>query len=157
MSQVSLKINGKVHSVDVDPKSPLLYTLTDTLALRSPNFGCGLGQCGACSVLVDNKAVQSCIFPVESAVGKEIVTLEGLGTPEKPHPVQKAFIDEQVFQCGYCVNGWVITTKALLDKNPNPSDQEIRSALANLICRCPVHDAIFRAVKRASNYVQGRA
>ena len=122
MSQASLKINGQMHAVDVDPQCPLLYVLRDNLSMNNPRFGCGLGQCGACTVLVDGRAVRSCTLPVSRAAGHEIVTLEGLGTPDKPHPVQAAFIEEQTFQCGYCLNGWVLTTKALLDKNPNPTD-----------------------------------
>src|SRR6266852_4395929 len=151
MSRASLKVNGQVHVVDVDPKCPLLYALRDSLALNNPRFGCGLGQCGACTVLVDNRATRSCVLPVSSALGKEIVTLEGLGTLEKPHPIQTAFIEEQTFQCGYCLNGWVLTAKALLDKNPHPSDAEMRTAFENLICRCGSHVRIFAAVRQAAD------
>jgi len=150
MARTSLRVNGKVHIVNVDPECPLLYVLRDNLALNNPKFGCGLGQCGACTVLVDNHPIRSCILSVSRAVGKEIVTLEGLGTPESPHPVQKAFIEEQAFQCGYCLNGWVMTAKALLDKNHIPTDDEIRSALGGLVCRCGSHARILRAVRRAS-------
>ena len=126
MPQVSLKVNGKTHAVEADADCPLLYVLRDNLELHNPRFGCGLGQCGACTVLVDNRPVRSCLLPVSRAAGKEIVTLEGLGTATSPHPVQTAFIEEQTFQCGYCLNGLVITAKALLDKTPNPSDTEMR-------------------------------
>lgn len=150
MSRASLKINGQSHVVDVDPECPLLYVLRDNLALNNPRFGCGLGQCGACTVLLDQRAVRSCVTPVSAAIGKDIVTLEGLGTPESPHPVQKTFIEEQAFQCGYCLNGWVLTAKALLEKNPHPSDEEMRSAFQSLICRCGSHVRIFTAVRRAA-------
>ena len=118
MNHISLKINGQSHAIDAEPDCPLLYVLRDNLALNNPRFGCGLGQCGACTVLVDNRAVRSCMLPVSAVAGKEIVTLEGLGAEGHPHPVQTAFIAEQSFQCGYCLNGWVLTAKALLDKNP---------------------------------------
>jgi nicotinate dehydrogenase subunit A len=150
MSAASLKVNGRMHKVDVDPKCPLLYVLRDNLELNNPRFGCGVGQCGACTVLVDNRAVRSCQLTVANAVGREITTLEGLETAGKPHPVQAAFIAEQTFQCGYCLNGWVMTTKALLDKNPSPTDAEMRSAFESLVCRCGSHVGIFAAVRRAS-------
>jgi len=150
MPQVSLKVNGKTHAVDADADCPLLYVLRDNLELNNPRFGCGLGQCGACTVLVDNRPVRSCLLPVSRAAGKDIVTLEGLGTPASPHPVQTAFIEEQTFQCGYCLNGWVVTTKALLDKTPNPSDAEMRKAFESLVCRCGSHARIFSAVRRAA-------
>jgi nicotinate dehydrogenase subunit A len=150
MPQVSLKVNGKMHAVEADADCPLLYVLRDNLELHNPRFGCGLGQCGACTVLVDNRPVRSCLLPVSRAAGKEIVTLEGLGTATSPHPVQTAFIEEQTFQCGYCLNGWVITAKALLDKTPNPSDTEMRKAFESLVCRCGSHARIFSAVRRAS-------
>lgn len=149
MSRTLLKINGQSHTVDVEPDCPLLYVLRDDLAMNNPRFGCGLGQCGACTVLIDNRAVRSCTLPVSAVAGKEIVTLEGLGTEGNPHPVQKAFIQEQAFQCGYCLNGWVLTTKALLDKTPHPSDDEMRAAFQNLICRCGSHVRIFAAVRQA--------
>jgi nicotinate dehydrogenase subunit A len=157
MAHASLKVNGRVHVVDVDPDTPLLYALRDDLGQNNPRFGCGLGQCGACTVLVDNRAVRSCLLPVSKAVGKEIVTLEGLGTAEKPHPIQAAFIEEQTFQCGYCVNGWVLTAKALLDKNPHPSDAEMRTAFESLVCRCGSHMRIFSAVRKAADAMKGRA
>jgi nicotinate dehydrogenase subunit A len=123
--------------------------------MNNPRFGCGLGQCGACTVLVDGRPTRSCLLPVSRATGHDITTLEGLGTPEKPHPVQAAFIEAQTFQCGYCLNGWVLTTKALLDKNPNPTDAEMRSALESLICRCGSHMQIFAAVRRAAETMKG--
>lgn len=148
--RTSLRVNGQAHVLDVDPECPLLYVLRDNLALNNPRFGCGLGQCGACTVLLDGRAIRSCTTPVSRAAGKEIVTLEGLGTAENPHPVQKAFIEEQAFQCGYCLNGWVMTAKALLDKNPNPSDEQMRVAFESLVCRCGSHARIFSAVRRAA-------
>lgn len=155
--RISLKINGQSHAVDAEPDCPLLYVLRDNLALHNPRFGCGLGQCGACTVLVDNRAVRSCMLPLSAAAGKEIVTLEGLGAEERPHPVQTAFIEEQAFQCGYCLNGWVLTAKALLDKNPHPSDEEMRAAFQSLVCRCGSHVRIFAAVRRAADEMQRRA
>ncbi|HWF39325.1 MAG TPA: (2Fe-2S)-binding protein [Candidatus Acidoferrales bacterium] len=157
MSRASLKINGQTHEVDADPLCPLLYVLRDNLSMNNPRFGCGLGQCGACTVLMDGRAVRSCTLPLERATGHDIVTLEGLGTPDKPHPVQAAFIEEQTFQCGYCLNGWVLTTKALLDKNPNPTDAEMRSALESLVCRCGSHMQIFASVRRAAELMKGGA
>lgn len=157
MARISLKVNGKSRVVDADPNSPLLYVLRDNMGLHGPRFGCGLGQCGACTVLVDNRAVRSCVLPVSSALGKEIVTLEGLGTLEKPHPIQTAFIEEQTFQCGYCLNGWVLTAKALLDKNPHPTDAEMRAAFESLVCRCGSHVRIFSAVRRAAEMMKRSA
>jgi nicotinate dehydrogenase subunit A len=150
MARASLKVNGRLHVVDADPDCPLLYVLRDNLALNNPRFGCGLGQCGACTVLVDNRAVRSCMLPVSRAAGKEIVTIEGLGTPARPHPVQRAFIEEQAFQCGYCLNGWVMTAVALLDRNPHPTDNEVRASCESLICRCGSHTRILAAVQRAA-------
>jgi nicotinate dehydrogenase subunit A len=157
VSRTSLRVNGQVHVVEVDPQCPLLYVLRDNLSLNNPRFGCGLGQCGACTVLLDNRAVRSCLVPLSQAVGKEIVTLEGLGTTDHPHPVQQAFIEEQAFQCGYCLNGWILTSKALLEKNPNPTDDQIRVALESLVCRCGSHVNIFAAVRRASETLKGSA
>lgn len=151
MSRVTLDINGRSYTADVDLDSPLLYVLRDTLGLRNPRFGCGLGQCGACTVIVGEEAVRSCTLPVSRATGRPIVTIEGLGTPERPHPVQQAFIDEQALQCGYCANGWVLTAKVLLDRTPSPSDQQIQRALDGLICRCGSHAAVLAAVKRAAD------
>ena len=152
MSLVNLKVNGRSVSVDIpDPSAPLLYILRNDLELHGPRFGCGLGQCGACTVIVDGKAIRSCVTPVASVQAASITTLEGLGTPEKPHPVQKAWIDAQAFQCGYCMNGQIMNAKVLLDSNPNPTDAQIRQAMAGILCRCGtyyrVHDAIRRAIK----------
>ena len=157
MAQISLNVNGKTRVVNTDPGTPLLYVLRDNLDLHGPRFGCGLGQCGACTVLVDNRAMRSCTLPVSRAVGKEIVTLEGLAAGETPHPVQKAFIDEQVFQCGYCLNGWVLTAKVLLDRNPHPSNAEMRTAFESLVCRCGSHVRIFSAVRRAADALKRSA
>ena len=152
MSRISLKVNGQIHALDVDPETPLLYVLRDDLGQHNPRFGCGLGQCGACTVLLDNRPTRSCLLPVSRVGGKEVVTLEGLAaSADHPHPVQQAFIDEQVFQCGYCLNGWVMTTKALLDKTPNPSDAEMRKAFETLVCRCGSQVRAFSAVRRASD------
>jgi nicotinate dehydrogenase subunit A len=150
MKRETLKINGKPHTVEVDPDTPLLYILRDDLGMNNPRFGCGLGQCGACTVLLNGVATRSCILPVSRAAGKEITTLEGIGTPERPHVVQTAFIKEQAAQCGYCLNGWVLTAKALLDKKPNPTDAEIREATEFLICRCGSHNMMFAAIHRAA-------
>jgi nicotinate dehydrogenase subunit A len=157
MARTALKINGRQHVVDVDPDCPLLYVLRDTLALNNPRFGCGLGQCGACTVLIDNRAIRSCTLPASRAVGREIVTIEGLATAGRPHPVQRAFIDEQAFQCGYCLNGWVLTAKALLDKTPQPTERQVVSACQSLICRCGSHTRIFAAIQRASKDMSKRA
>ena len=150
MSLLSLKVNGQTHSLDVDPTTPLLYVLSDDLGLRGPKFGCGLGQCGSCTVLVKGQAVRSCITAVESVQGVEIITLEGLGTIDKPHPIQKAFIEEQAAQCGYCLNGMIMTAKALLDRDPHPSVETIRRELSRNLCRCGTHVEIVRAVQRAA-------
>jgi nicotinate dehydrogenase subunit A len=149
MSAIHLKVNGRDHTLDLDPATPLLYALSDDLALRGPKFGCGLGQCGACTVIVRGQAVRSCITPVKSVEGAEITTLEGLGTIEKPHPLQKAFIEEQAAQCGFCVNGVIMTAKALLDKNPKASQQEIQQALSGVLCRCFANVRMLRAIERA--------
>jgi len=153
MARTTLTVDGTSHTVDVDPDCPLLYVLRDTLELNNPRFVCGLGQCGACTVLVDNRAVRSCSLPVSRATGKNIVTIAGLGTPERPHPVQQAFIEEQAFQCGYCLNGWVLTAKALLDTNPKPTDTDVRRACESLICRCVSHTRILSAVQRAAKHL----
>ena len=157
MAQTSLKVNGRGYVVDVDPACPLLYVLRDHLALNNPRFGCGLGQCGACTVLLDQQVVRSCRVPVSLATGKEIITVEGLGPPENPHPIQQAFIEEQAFQCGYCLNGWVLTAKAFLDKNPRPTDPEIKRAFEGLVCRCGSHVGIFNALRKAASSKQPRA
>jgi nicotinate dehydrogenase subunit A len=149
MSLISLVVNGQTHSVDVDPTTPLLYVLSDDLGLLGPKFGCGLGQCGSCTVLVKGQAVRSCITAVESVQGLEIVTLEGLGTAAKPHPIQKAFIEEQAAQCGYCLNGVILTAKALLDKNPKATEKEIQEGMSRVLCRCFTNTRMLRAIGRA--------
>jgi aerobic-type carbon monoxide dehydrogenase small subunit (CoxS/CutS family) len=148
--KINLVVNGKRETVDADPAMPLLYALRDDLKLNNPKFGCGRAQCGACTVHVNGVATRSCVMPVGSAADKNITTLTGLGTAEKPHPLQTAYIAEQVPQCGYCLSGWMMTAAALLRDNPKPSDAQIRTALAGLKCRCGTHMAILRAVKRAS-------
>jgi nicotinate dehydrogenase subunit A len=151
-SSVPLNVNGRATAVEVDdPDMPLLYALRNNLGLHGPRFGCGLGQCGSCIVHIDGEAIRSCVTPL-SAVGpgQRIVTLEGLGSPENPHRVQKAFMDEQAVQCGYCINGMIMQAAAFLAKSPKPAEAEIRAALANNICRCGTHVRILRAVKRAS-------
>ena len=146
----ALNVNGKPATIDADdPQMPLLYALRD-VGLHGPRFGCGLGQCGACTVLIDGKAVRSCVMPVEATARKKIVTLEGLGSPGKPHPLQQAFIAEQAVQCGYCINGMIMQAAALLQTNKNPSEQEIKTALAENLCRCGTHLRILRAIKRAA-------
>jgi nicotinate dehydrogenase subunit A len=147
---VTLSINGKTQQLDVEPDTPLLYVLRDDLELHGAKFGCGLAQCGACTVVVDGKAVRSCSIAVSKVAGKKITTLEGLGSSAKPHPIQKAFIDEGAAQCGYCINGMIMTAKALLDGTPQPSEKQIRQALAGNLCRCGTHPRIIRAVKRAA-------
>ena len=148
--RIAFRLNGGDAAVEVDPGTPLLYVLRDELGLHNPHFGCGLGQCGACTVHIDGRPTRSCVVTATAARGKEVVTLAGLGTPEKPHPLQKAWIEEQVSQCGYCTDGWIMTAAALLKTNKNPTDAEIRKALTGLKCRCGTHLAILRAVKRAA-------
>jgi nicotinate dehydrogenase subunit A len=149
--KVSFNLNGKPASISTDdPEMPLLYALRDDLGMHGPRFGCGLGQCGACTVHLDGKAVRSCSLPVSAAAGKKVVTLEGLGTPAKPHPLQQAFVDEQAVQCGYCINGMIMQAAALLQTTRNPSEQQIRAALAENLCRCGTHLRIVRAIKRAA-------
>ena len=152
MANLNLRVNGRSHTVDVDPATPLLYVLSDDLELRGPKFGCGLGQCGSCTVIADGQAIRSCMTPVSSVAGSAITTLEGLGTIEKPHPIQKAFIDEQAMQCGFCVNGVIMTAKAFLDKNPKATETQVRQALAGVLCRCGAHTRMLRAIKA---YAQG--
>ena len=151
---VTLKVNGQAHTLDLDPSTPLLYALSDDLALGGPKFGCGLGQCGACTVIMKGQAVRSCVTTVKAAEGADVVTLEGLGTPEKPHPIQKAFIDENAAQCGFCLNGVIMTAKALLDKNPKASDADIEKGMANVLCRCFTHTRMLKAI---SAYAKGGA
>src|SRR5881394_3450906 len=148
MSAISLKVNGRAHSLDVDPATPLLYVLSDDLALRGPKFGCGLGQCGSCTVIVKGQAIRSCITPVAAVAGSEITTLEGLGTIEKPHSIQKAFIDEQAMQCGFCINGVIMTAKAFLDQNPKATDAQIRQAMSSVLCRCFTNVRMLHAIKQ---------
>jgi len=151
MSQrFSLNVDGKSHNVDVDPDMPLLYALRNDVGLNNPHFGCGLAQCGACTVHLDGQPIRSCIMPVSAVGNGRIVTLAGLGTPDKPHPLQTTYVEEQVPQCGYCINGWIMTAAALLKEKPHPSDAEIREGLSGLKCRCGTHMAILRAVKRAA-------
>jgi nicotinate dehydrogenase subunit A len=149
MSPINLKVNGKTHSLDIDPSTPLLYALSDDLGLNGPKFGCGLGQCGACTVIMNGQAIRSCITPVQAVGDDEIITLESLGTVEKPHPLQRAFIEEQAAQCGFCVNGVIMTAKALLDKNPKATEAEIQQGMSNVLCRCFTHVRMFRAIERA--------
>lgn len=155
MSAISLKVNGKTHGLELDPSTPLLYALSEDLGLRGPKFGCGLGECGACTVIINGQATRSCITPVSSVDGAEITTLEGIGTVEKLHPLQKAFIEEQASQCGFCVNAVIMTAKALLDRNPKATDQEIRQALSNVLCRCFTHVRMLRAIRRARKEMAG--
>jgi nicotinate dehydrogenase subunit A len=151
MPTINFTINGTARSVDVrDPDQPLLYALRNNIGLTGPKFGCGLGQCGACTVLLDQTPLRSCVTPLSAVAGKSITTIEGLGTPDKPHPVQAAFIAEQAAQCGYCANGMVMTSAALLASNPKPSEAEIKDALSANLCRCGTHVRILRAVMRAS-------
>jgi nicotinate dehydrogenase subunit A len=148
MSAITLTVNGHPHSVDVDPATPLLYVLADELGLRGPKFGCGLGQCGACTVLAGGRAVRSCVTPVSTMNGAEITTLEGLGSVEHPHPIQQAFIDEQAAQCGFCLSGVILTAKAFLDQHPKASEAEIQQALSGVLCRCFVHARMLHAIAR---------
>jgi len=151
---MNLTVNGQTHSVDIDPSTPLLYVLSDDLALRGPKFGCGLGQCGCCTVLVKGRPVRSCITPASNVAGSEITTLEGLGTVERPHPIQKAFVDEQAIQCGFCLSGVMLTAKAALDANPKASDAQLRQALATVLCRCGTHTRMFKAIRRYAQEVR---
>jgi aerobic-type carbon monoxide dehydrogenase small subunit (CoxS/CutS family) len=150
MANISLRVNGRVRTVDVEPATPLLYVLRNDLELQGPRFGCGLGQCGACTVLVKGAAVRSCVTPVSSVQGNEITTLEGLAADGKLHPVQQAWIDEQVPACGFCQNGQILTAKALLDRTPDPTDAQIRQGMANTLCRCMTYYRIQAAIKRAA-------
>ena len=150
MASVSLKVNGKTQVVNVDPETPLLYVLRNDLQLNGPKFGCGLAQCGACTVIMNGNATRSCVTQVSAAQNQPVTTLEGLGSTKKMHKIQQAFVDEQAVQCGYCINGMIMTSKALLDKNPKPTDDQIKEALAGNLCRCGTHTRILRAVKRAS-------
>lgn len=151
MAITQFKVDGKGVKIDGDPAMPLLYALRDDLNLKNPKFGCGLAQCGACTVHVNGAAVRSCVVPVAAIKGKSVTTLAGLGTPEKPHPIQAAFLAEQATQCGYCINGWIMTAAAFLKEKPKASDAELREALKDLKCRCGTHVSILRAIKRAQS------
>ena len=148
---VSLTVNGATRSVPAEPDTPLLYVLRNDFELNGAKFGCGLSQCGACTVLVNGQAVRSCVTPIEQLSGAQITTLEGLGTLEKPHALQRAFIAEQAAQCGYCISGMIVSAKALLDRNPKPSEADVREALAANLCRCGTHNRIVRAILRAAD------
>ncbi len=150
----SIKVNGQSHAIDVDPATPLLYVLSDDLALRGPKFGCGLGQCGCCTVIIKGAPVRSCVTPMSTMAGAEITTLEGLGTVEKPHAIQKAFIDEQAMQCGYCLSGVILTAKVALDRNPKVSDAQLQQALSNVLCRCGAHTRMMKAIRRYQQEVR---
>jgi len=148
--KIPLRVNRRAHIVDVDPRVPLLFVLQNDLQLNGPKFGCGMAQCGACTVIVEGKAVRSCVTPVSTVGGKEIITLEGLGTPDRLHPIQQAFIETQAAQCGYCINGMIMAAKAFLDEHLRPTDKQIREALAGNLCRCGTHLEILSAVRQAA-------
>ena len=148
MKQFDLSVNGQTHTVNVDPDTPLLFVLSDDLGLRGPRFGCGMAQCGSCTVIMRSQVVRSCVMPVKAVGKEEVTTLEGLGTPEKPHPLQQAFIDEGAAQCGFCLSGVILTAKAVLDGKPGASDQEIRTALGGILCRCFTHTRMLRAIRK---------
>ena len=148
MSLITLRVNGRSHTLETDPATPLLYVLSDDLALRGPRFGCGLGQCGACTVIVNGQAIRSCVTPVQAVAEAEVTTLEGLGTSERPHPIQQAFIDEQASQCGFCLSGVILSAKALIDRKPEATDEEIRQALSGVLCRCFGHNRMLAAIRR---------
>lgn len=150
MGRLKLKVNGREHEVSAEPKTPLLYVLRNDLGLKGTRFGCGTGHCGACTVLMDGKAVQSCDTPLWSVEGREITTIEGLGTREKPHPLQRAFLDEQAAQCGYCINGIIMSAAALLQRSKDPTEEEIAQALDRNLCRCGTHVRILRAIRNAA-------
>ena len=150
MAVFSLTVNGQSHVVDVEPDTPLLYVLRNDLELKGPRFGCGLAQCGSCSVILDGNAIRSCTTPVTAAQGRSVTTLEGLGSVAEPHPLQAAFIEEQAAQCGYCMNGMIINAKVLLDGNPDPSEEDIKQALDPILCRCGSHLRVIRAIRRAA-------
>jgi nicotinate dehydrogenase subunit A len=153
LTQITLKVNSREHTVEADPDTPLLFVLNDDLGLRGPRFGCGLAQCGACTVMLQGKAVRSCVLPVGAVGAAEVTTLEGLGTAEKLHPIQQAFLEEGAAQCGFCLSGVILTAKAFLDGKPNASDQEIREALGGILCRCFAHVRMLRAIRK---YAEGR-
>ena len=155
MSAITLTVNGRSHNLDVDPSTPLLYVLSDDLELRGPKFGCGLAQCGACTVIVGGRAIRSCVTPVERFDGTDITTLEGLGTAESPHPIQRIFIEEQAAQCGFCLSGVILTAKAFLDENPKASDEQIQQAMSTVLCRCFAHVRMLRAITRYAREAAG--
>jgi nicotinate dehydrogenase subunit A len=148
MPKFSLRVNGTSHTVDVVPETPLLYVLSDELGLRGPKFGCGMAQCGSCTVILRGHVVRSCVMPVSAVGPDEVTTLEGLGTPEKPHPLQQAFIDEGAAQCGFCLSGVILIAKAALDQKPQASDEEIHAALGGVLCRCFAHLRMLRAIRK---------
>ena len=148
MREIALKVNGKQQSVVVDPETPLLFVLNDELGLRGPRFGCGMAQCGACTVIMGGRVARSCVVPVSAVGQNEVTTLEGLGTPEQPHPIQQAFIEEGAAQCGFCLSGVILTAKAVLDVKPNAPDEEIRDSLAGVLCRCFVHTRMLQAIRK---------
>lgn len=152
---IELHVNGKKYAVDVAPDTPLLFVLNDELGLRGPRFGCGMAQCGACTVLMEGQVVRSCVKPIGSVGMDEVTTLEGLGTPENPHPLQQAFIEEGAAQCGFCLSGVILTAKALLDSNQHPTDSEIRNALGGVLCRCFTHTRMLRAIRRYAEVRNG--
>ncbi len=147
---ISINVNGKAHQIEADPEMPLLYALRNELGLNNPHFGCGLAQCGACTVHLDGQPIRSCVTPLSAVGGGKVVTLAGLGTPEHPHPLQAAYVEEEVPQCGYCINGWIMTAAAFLRDNKKPTEVQIKEALSGLKCRCGTHVSILRAVKRAA-------
>ena len=151
MSIHTLRVNGRSHDVDVDPATPLLYVLSDDLDLRGPKFGCGLGQCGACTVVINGQATRSCVTPVSAVGQREITTLEGLGTSASPHPIQQAFIAEQAAQCGFCLSGVILTAKAFIDANPRATDEQIQQALSGVLCRCFGNGRMLTAIRRYAN------
>jgi nicotinate dehydrogenase subunit A len=150
MAKITLRVNGKNQTIDAEPDMPLLYALRNDLRLNGPKYGCGMAQCGSCTVIMDGNAIRSCVTELKAAANRPVTTLEGLGSTKKMHKIQQAFVDEQAVQCGYCINGMIMSSKALLDKNPKPTDAQIKEALAGNLCRCGTHIRILRAVKRAS-------
>jgi nicotinate dehydrogenase subunit A len=154
MSLTTVTVNGRPHTLDVDPTTPLLYVLSDDLALNGPKFGCGLGQCGCCTVIVKGQAIRSCVTPVSAVQGAEIRTLEGLGTIDKPHPIQKAFVAEQAMQCGFCINGVIMTAVALVERDPRATDAQIRQGMSGVLCRCAAHVRMMRAIRRYADEVK---
>ena len=154
MASLQLKVNGRSHTVDVDPTTPLLYVLSDDLEFKAPKFGCGLGQCGACTVIVNGQAIRSCITPVSTVASSEITTLEGLGTIDKLHAIQQAFIDEQAMQCGFCINGVIMTAKAFLDRTPKATESQIEQAMSTVLCRCHAHMRMMSAIQKYAKGVK---